>query len=113
MTITAWIYSISFPRDDAAIVSNTPSYQLDTTVDTGPRTIGFKLGDPCENLMARYGSTELVRNTWYHVAGVYDADARTLDVYLNGRLDNGPLQGTVAPAHGPSSQPSFWVDDRT
>ena len=113
MTISAWIYSISFPRDDAAIVSNTPSYQLDTTVDTGPRTIGFKLGDPCGNEMARYSATALVLNTWYHVAGVYDANERTLDVYLNGRLDNGPLLGTVAPGMGRPASRSLWVDDRT
>ena len=106
MTISAWINSTSFPIDDAAIVSTlSPGYQLDTTVDRGPRTIGFKLADPCGNAMARYGATELVRDTWYHVAGVYDADARTLNVYLNGHLDDGFLQGPVAPAQQASSQP--------
>ena len=106
MTICAWINSTSFPRDDAAIVSTlNPGYQLDTTVDRGPRTIGFKLADPCGNGMARYGATELVRDTWYHVAGVYDADARTLNVYLNGHLDDGFLEGPVAPVQKASSQP--------
>ena len=105
MTISAWINSTSFPRDDAVIVSNNPSYQLDTTVDTGPRTIGFKLDGPCGNPMARYGATTLVPNTWYHVAGVYDADTRTLDLYLNGHLDNGLLYGPVDRVHGPSSYP--------
>jgi hypothetical protein len=105
ITISAWINSTSFPSDDAVIVSNQPSYQLDTTVDTGPRTIGFKLDGPCGNPMARYGATTLVPDTWYHVAGVYDADTRTLDVYLNGHLDNGPLHGPVDRVHGPSSYP--------
>jgi hypothetical protein len=97
MTISAWINSSSFPFDDAAIVSshNGLGYQLDTTVDKGPRTIGFKLGNECGALMARYGATPLVVGRWYHVAGVYDADARTLDVYLDGELDNGVLVGTV------------------
>ena len=45
--------------------------------------------------MFRYGATTLQPNTWYHVAGVYDAAAQTLNVYLNGQLDNGVLQGTV------------------
>ena len=45
--------------------------------------------------MFRYGATTLQLNTWYHIAGVYDAAAQTLDVYLNGALDNGQLQGTV------------------
>ncbi len=108
MTISAWINSTSFPVDDAAIVSsNGPGYQLDTTVDKGPRTIGFKVEDTCGNVMARYGATELVRDTWYHVSGVYDADARTMDVYLNGHLNNGIQEGPVAPAQLPSSQPVF------
>ena len=32
--------------------------------------------------MFRYGATPLQLNTWYHVAGVYNATAGTLDVYL-------------------------------
>ena len=34
-------------------------------------------------------------DTWYYVTGVYDADAKTMDVYLNGELDNGLLVGPV------------------
>ena len=45
--------------------------------------------------MFRYGATTLQPNTWYYVTGVYDATAQTLNVYLNGQLDNGALQGTV------------------
>ena len=43
LTIGAWIKSTDFPRDDAVIVSNRfkVGFQLDTTVDKGPRTIGF------------------------------------------------------------------------
>ena len=43
--------------------------------------------------MARYGATPLALDTWYYVAGVYDAEAKTMDVYLNGELDNGFLRG--------------------
>jgi hypothetical protein len=98
MTVSAWVNATSFPADDAAIVSshNGLGYQLDTTVDQGPRTTGFKLADPCGELMARYGATPLVTGVWYYVAGVYDAGAQTLDVYLNGELDNGPLVGAVS-----------------
>ena len=97
MTISAWIKSTSYPFDDAAIVSsyNGVGFQLDTTIDKGPRTIGFKLGNPCGLLMARYGKTPLALNTWYYVAGVYNAEAKTMDVYLNGELDNGFLRGPV------------------
>src|SRR5262245_46197353 len=99
MTVSAWINSSSFPGDDAAIVSkrgaNEVGFQLDTTVDTGARTIGFKLTNSSGGLMFRYGATALQPNTWYYVTGVYNATTQTLDVYLNGQLDNGQLQGTV------------------
>src|SRR4029434_6546972 len=42
MTLSAWINSSAFPVDDAAIISKRQSsstgYQLDTTIDVGPRT---------------------------------------------------------------------------
>ena len=37
-------------------------------------------------------------NQWYHVCGVYNASAKTLDIYVNGVLDNGTLIGTVPSA---------------
>jgi VanZ family protein len=125
MTICAWIKSASFPADDAAIISSlkssdsqsdtnsishkgtTMGYQLDTTIDRGSRTIGFKLSNACGELMARYGTTPLVLNTWTHIAGVYDATARTLDVYLNGKLDNGFLLGAVSSTQHSSRKPVY------
>ena len=114
MTISAWINSSSYPFDDAAIVSQLHGrrgYQLDTTIDRGPRTIGFKLSDSCGELMARYGATPLALNTWYHVAGVYDAAAQTLSVYVNGELDNGPLLGSVSSSQH-SSRGTVYVGKR-
>lgn len=98
MTIAAWINPSRFPADDAAVVSGlsrNAGYQLDTTVDRGARTIGFKLTNAFRQLMARYGATALPLNAWHHIAGVYNAPARTLDVYLDGKLDNGDLVGVV------------------
>jgi hypothetical protein len=99
MTISAWIRPTAFPRDDAAIVSKRTignlGYQIDTTVDTGPRTIGFKLTNAAGGKMFRYGATALQLNQWYYVTGVYDAAAATINVYLNGQLDNGSLIGPV------------------
>jgi VanZ family protein len=96
-TITAWINARSFPMDDAAVVSDYSGlgYQLDTTVDRGPRAIGFKLANASGQRMIRYGRTPIALNTWYHIAGVYDAQTQTLNVYLNGKNDNGCLVGTV------------------
>ena len=108
MTISAWIYATSFPVDDAVIVSkraaNEIGFQLDATADKGSRTIGFKLTNSSGGQMFRYGATTLQLNTWYHVAGVYNAAAQTLDVYLNGQLDNGQLQGTITSSQQNSTQ---------
>jgi VanZ family protein len=97
MTIDAWINASSFPSSDAAIVSSRGSrgFQLDTTVDRGPRTLAFRFTNRWGQLTSRYGATPLRANTWYHVAGVFDARARTLIVYLNGQPDNGCVAGTV------------------
>ena len=54
--------------------------------------------------MFRYGATAMQPNTWYHIAGVYNATTRTMDVYLNGQLDNGELVGTVTASQQNSPQ---------
>ena len=114
MTVSAWIYSTAFPADDAAIVSkkNADGFQLDTTVDTGPRTIGFKLTNSFGGDMMRYGATALQPNTWYYVTGVYNAAAQTLDVYLNGALDNGVLKGTITSSQQNSSNVNVMIGRR-
>ena len=107
MTVSAWVNSAAFPVDDAAIVSKRTGgevgYQLDTTVDRGPRTIGFKLTNSSGGNMFRYGATALQANTWYHVTGVYNAATSELHVYLNGQLDDGTLLGTVTATQQNSS----------
>ncbi len=109
MTVSAWINSDAFPADDAAIVSKRGStgYQLDTTIDNGPRTIGFKLNSGTGANMFRYGATAMQTGVWYHIAGVYNATTQTLDVYLNGQLDDGPLLGTVTASQQNSTQPVY------
>src|SRR5215510_13655173 len=97
MTLSAWMNASTFPFDDAALISKRQStssgYQLDTTIDRGPRTIGFKISDGAGNNVARYSTTAMAVNTWYHVAGVYDTANRALNVYVNGQLVNGVLVG--------------------
>ena len=77
MTASAWIKPSVFPGDDAVIVSKRSGanvgFQLDTTIDTGIRAVGFKLTNASGAMMARYGATALQANQWYHVTGVYDA----------------------------------------
>src|SRR5207344_2326272 len=70
-------------------------YQLDTTVDRGPRTIAFKFTNGSGASVYRYGATTLQANTWYYVTAVYNAATSQVHVYLNGQLDDGTLVGTV------------------
>jgi len=61
----------------------------------------------------RYSKTVRQLNTWYHVAGVYDAAARTLNIYVNGVLDNGVLVGTVPASQANAANERVTVGRRT
>jgi hypothetical protein len=100
MTLSAWIKISANPFDDGAIVAKLgpAGWQLKTSPDTGPRTAAIQITSDGSDAIQRYSSTILEVGTWYHVAGVYDAAARTLSIYVNGALDNGALVGTVPAA---------------
>jgi glucose/arabinose dehydrogenase len=106
MTVTAWIKISANPVDDGAIVAKLggSGWQLKTSADTGSRTAAIQIGSNASDAVQRYGTTVLGTNTWYHVAGVYDAAARTLSVYLDGVLENGVLSGTVPAAQYNSTE---------
>ena len=97
MTLAAWIRIASQPVDDGAIVAKLgpAGWQLKTSPDTGRRTAAIQISSNGSDSIQRYSNTVLVANTWYHVAGVFDASGRTLSIYVNGVLDNGELSGTV------------------
>ena len=99
MTWEAWVFPVANPPDDGQIIafSNNTGWQLKTSPDTGPRTFGVAVS-ATSGRTQRYSKTVLTLNTWYHVAGVYNATARTLDIYVNGVLDDGTLRGTVPAA---------------
>jgi len=99
MTLEAWIFATANPTNDGQIISKSsgPGWQLKTTLDTGVQTFGVKAYGA--SAAQRYSSAQRLLNTWYHVAGVYDATAGTLSLYINGNLDNGTLVGLI-----PSSQ---------
>jgi hypothetical protein len=100
MTWSAWVYATGTPADDGQIVaksggSGSRGWQLKTSPDTGPHTFGVAVSGDGNSNAQRYSTTVRTLNTWYHVAGVYNAAARTLDIYINGSLDNGVLTGTI------------------
>jgi Concanavalin A-like lectin/glucanases superfamily/Domain of unknown function (DUF1929)/Bacterial Ig domain len=99
MTVEAWVRAAANPADDGQIVakSDASGWQLKTSPDTGPHTFGARVWSSSTNTQ-RYSTTVRALNTWYHVASVYDATARTHQLYVNGVLDNGTLKGTVPAA---------------
>jgi chitodextrinase len=107
MTLSAWVFETANVPDDGQIIakSDGTGWQLKSTPDTGVRTFGIKIASSTGASIQRYSSTVRALNTWYHVAGVYDAAARTLNIYVNGALANGTLSGTV-----PTSQQNAPVN---
>jgi hypothetical protein len=98
MTWSAWVKAAANPADDGQIVakSNDASgWQFKTSPDTGQHTFGVGVAGATNTFVQRYSATVRSLNVWYHVAGVYNASARTLDIYVNGVLNNGTLSGTI------------------
>jgi hypothetical protein len=101
MTLEAWVMATGVPADDGQIIAKSGSaspsvgWQFKTSADTGTRTFAIAVSPDGSSLVQRYGTTVVALNTWYHVAGVYNAGAGTLDIYVNGVLDDGALSGTV------------------
>ena len=86
------------PADDGQIIAksnNASGWQFKTSPDTGPHTFGVAVSGANNAFAQRYSTTVRSLNVWYHVAGVYNAAARTLDIYVNGVLNNGTLSGTI------------------
>ncbi len=98
MTWSAWVNAAANPVDDGQIVakSDGPSgWQFKTSPDTGPHTFGVAVSGGAGGNTQRYSVAPRSLNVWYHVAGVYNAAAGTLDIYINGVLNNGVLVGTI------------------
>ncbi len=115
MTVSAWVNAAGTPADDGQIVAKSTDasgWQLKSSPDTGPHTFGIAVSGGPGPQVQRYSATVRTLNTWYHVAGVYNATARTLDIYVNGVLDNGVLIGTV-PASQVNSPVNVNVGRRT
>jgi chitodextrinase len=98
MTWSAWVKAAANLPDDGQIVakSNDASgWQFKTSPDTGSHTFSVGVAGATNTFAQRYSTTVRSLNVWYYVAGVYNASARTLDIYVNGVLNNGTLSGTI------------------
>ena len=95
MSWTAWVYATAVPGDDGNILakSNASSgWQFKTSPGTGPHTFAIAMSGG-SGFVQRNSQTIRALNTWYHVPAVYNAMSRTLDIYVNGILDNGITVG--------------------
>jgi hypothetical protein len=59
------------------------------------------------NSAQRDSNTPVLPGQWYHIVGVYNASAQTLDMYVNGIKDNALLSGTVPASQFDSSVNAF------
>lgn len=102
MTLSAWVNPTRLAGTGAetqqAIISKsqvgTGRAYMFTTKSDG--TFTFSVASDVNTLVTR-STNSLVWNinNWYFVTGVYNASAQTMDVYVNGVLNNGTLTGTV------------------
>jgi hypothetical protein len=114
ITCSAWVKAAGNMADDGQIVAKSndvAGWQLKTSLDTGRRTFGVAISTG-SGRVARYGTTVYSLDVWYYVTGVYDAAARTLDIYVNGVLDNGVLTGTI-PASQIDAPVNVYIGKRT
>ncbi len=101
MTWSSWIYATANPTDDGNIIAKSSwgnkniGWQFKTTPDTGRQTFGILISPDGSNYAERCSKTVRSLNTWYYVAAVYNPSTATLDIYVNGVLDNGVLYNTV------------------
>ena len=75
--------------------SNQIGFQLDTTIDKGPRTIGFKLTSSSGDDGALWRDGAAAQYLVLCERRLTTPRRQTIDVYLNGELDDGALEGTV------------------
>jgi len=122
-TVSAWANWKAFNvgGTDEGIISKSGGFVSDVawrlrgSEDCTNEAINLQVSGNGSTLAHRCGATTLSLNTWYHVVGVYNASTQTIDVYLNGVLDNGNLSGTVpASIYNSSSDViigRYWLTD--
>jgi hypothetical protein len=114
LTLSAWVKAVANVANDGQIVAksdDSSGWQLKTTQDTGPQTFGVAISSGGGRVQ-RYSTTVRSLNVWYYVAGVYNATSRTLDIYVNGVLDNGTLTGAI-PMSQVNAPVNLYVGKRT
>lgn len=106
-TASAWVRFESFQAwnsyslSDVAMMQGTNGgteggWGLGATDGCGVSTAAVTITTPAQTRATRCGTTALQTNVWYLLTGVYDASARTLEIYVNGIKENGPMTPSSA-----------------
>lgn len=94
LTLAAWINPES--------VTAATQFDIATKWDSGSESYGLvQYGDEIRMYIdsaSNYETTDAVNlatSTWYHVAGVYDAETATVKIYVDGELQASTTTGTI------------------
>jgi hypothetical protein len=107
MSLAAWVNPAGFKLGsafDEVIISRDDLSHLDygwslkSTEDCGPERFAIQIPISAVGVAERCSGTAPTIGSWYHVAGVYDAAAQTLDIYIDGSNDNATLTAPVPTA---------------
>ena len=106
MTLSGWanLSSINVGAADDVLISRNDidsgqlGWSLKASEDIGPERFAVQIATSAAVAVQRSSVTSPALNIWYHVAAVYDAAAQTLDIYVNGLLDNDVVDGPVPSA---------------
>jgi hypothetical protein len=99
LTLESWVYITNITTGAAKTIiarwgSAQRSYKLAALVSS--KNFYIDISDTGNNDIYRLSSTIITINRWYHVVGVYTSGGSpTLNVYVNGVLDNSTLVGTL------------------
>ncbi len=105
LTVAAWVKLNTIPGYQT-FVSEDSGFQsalfLQKRGDTNTLTFTMPTGAASGAGTAVYADSGItpVAGTWYHLAGVYDASARSLSVYVNGVLCGQVFTASPSPANG-------------
>ncbi len=116
MTLSAWVRIANYVTADNQIIAKadaTGGWQLKATPDTGARTFGVVVSPASGSKANRYSTARASTNKWIHVAGVYDATAKTMSMYVNGSLSNGGLQGVIPASQWNNANQPVTIGRRT
>lgn len=107
MTIALWMYAERLSGEtDVLITKNGGLGDVGWHLYIESSFPAMKIGhpNPYSKTSTRTSTVKLSLRRWYHVAGVYNAAERTLDMYVDGVLTNGLFNGTVPASQRNSGQ---------